>query len=90
MLLRITMFAKITSNPLLLHLIERTACNLIFRVSAHQRWRLLPYDCINSASQSKVLFVKLNENRGKKKDIGMHHEKLFHRSRCSASSVLGG
>lgn len=69
MLSRITMFAKITSNPLLLHLIERTACNLIFRVNAHRHWRLLPYHYINWASKSKVLFGKLNENRGEKRAL---------------------
>lgn len=73
------MFAQITSNPLLLHLIESKACNLIFRVNAHKHWRLLPYDYVNSASKSKVLFAKLNENRGEK-SIGMYHQRLFYRS----------
>lgn len=89
MLPRIIMFAKITSNPLLLRLIERKACNLIFRVNAHKHWRPLPYDYINSASKSKVLFAKLNEN-GEKKNNGMYHEGLFYRSRSSASGVFDG
>lgn len=71
------MFAQITSNPLLLHLIERKACNLIFRVNAHKHWRLLPYDYINSASKSKVLFAKLNENRGKKKHWNVSSEAIL-------------
>lgn len=77
MLLWITMFAQITSNPLLLHLIERKACNLIFRVNAHKHWRLLPYDYINSASKTKVLFAKLNENRGKKKHWNVSSEAIL-------------
>lgn len=88
MLSGITMFPKITSNPLLRRLIERKACNLISRVNAHQHWGLKPYDYINWASKSKVLFVKLNENRGKY--IGMYHEKRFYRSQYSASDVFDG